>query len=100
MNLYLTITGQKHYFGMLPFTPGAVFSLCPEKNNPYDENAIAVVSPVYGIVGMVAQCEDTRAEGTLSASCLHPYLSQNTACVVRFIAGEYILAELFEKEAE
>ena len=100
MNLYLTITGQKHYFGMLPFAPGAVFSLLPDKNNLYDVDAISVVSPVYGLVGLVAQSEETRAEGTLSASSLLPYLPENAACIVRFIAGEYILAELFEKEAE
>lgn len=98
--MYLTITGQKHYFGMLPFVPGAVFSLRPDPDNLYDAEAVAVISPVYGRVGMVAQSEDTCAVGTVPARALRPHLSPHAFCVVRFIAGEYILAEFFEKETD
>jgi len=95
---YITITGQKHYYGILPFVIGACFSLEPETKNLFDPEAISVISPIYGKVGSVAQSESMLAEGTISSSEIFPFLSANTNCIVRFIAGEYIIAEIYEKE--
>lgn len=95
---YITITGQKHYYGILPFVLGACFSLRAEPENLFDPEAISVISPVYGKVGSVAQSEGMLAEGTISSSEMLRFLSSNTNCIVRFIAGEYIIAEIFEKE--
>lgn len=95
---YITITGQKHYYSLLPFVLGAVFSLKREPENLHDPEAVSVISSVYGKVGMVANQSETIAQGTLSASGLTPFLSKNTFCVVRFIAGDYIIAEIYDKE--
>ncbi len=89
---YITITGQKHYYGVLPFTIGASLSLCPDEENLYDRDAVSVVSPAFGKVGYVAQSAETRAEGTISAAeCKSRGYKGAT---IRFIAGDYILAEL------
>lgn len=98
MATYITITGQKHYYGILPFLPGACFSLLPEPDNPYDPEAICVVSSVYGKVGSVARSEETLAIGTISSAELFPLLTANDMCMIRFIAGEYIIAEVYKKE--
>ncbi len=98
MATYITITGQKHYYGILPFLPGAYFSLKPEPDNVYDPEAVSVVSSLYGKVGYVAKNKDTLAVGTISSAELLPLLALNDTCVVRFIAGEYIIAEIYKKE--
>ena len=90
MNHFITITGYKHYYGLIPFSIGATFSLSPEPDNLYDEDAVAVVSPIYGKVGYVANQKDTMAEGTEgSALC-----KNHSEVIVRFIAGDYIIAEI------
>lgn len=94
MHAFITITGHKHYYGLIPFTVGAVFSLVPEHENFHDSDAIAVLSPVYGKVGYVANQKETMAEGTLSASLCRNFLSKSNSVTVRFLAGEYIIAEL------
>ncbi len=94
MSIFVTITGQKHYFGMLPFSVGGALQLRPEPDNLYDSSAISVYSPVYGKVGSVAQNAERRADGTVSASSLLPQIGDGTTAIVRFIAGEYILAEI------
>ncbi len=94
MALYITITGQKHYFGLLPFAVGRVLTLLHEAENVYDGSAIAVYAPRYGKVGSVAQSKQTLAEGTVPAEILLPLLTPETRAKVIFIAGEYIIAEI------
>ncbi len=95
MGEHITITGQKHYFGLLPFTVGAVFSLRHEPDNLYDQNAVSVLSPVYGKVGYAAESRENLAEGTISAAeCKKNLENGLEKAVVRFIAGDYIIAEL------
>ncbi|MBE7063660.1 MAG: DNA-binding protein [Ruminococcaceae bacterium] len=94
MALYITITGQKHYFGMLPFSIDTVLSLQPEPENLHDPKAIAVYSPVYGKAGYVARTVETMADGTISAGTLLSILDSPEKAVIRFIAGDYIIAEI------
>lgn len=94
MPLYITITGQKHYYGLLPFVIGASIQLRPEPDNLYDPDAVAVYASVYGKAGYVAQASDTMAEGTISASTLRSMLPTAEKAIIRFIAGEYIIAEI------
>ena len=94
MALYITITGQKHYFGLLPFSVGNLFTLSHDPENMYDAGAISVLSPRYGKVGAVAQSKLTLAEGTVPAEVVLPLLTPETRAKVIFIAGEYIIAEI------
>ncbi|MBE7025935.1 MAG: DNA-binding protein [Ruminococcaceae bacterium] len=96
MSTYITITGQKHYFGLLPFSVDSIFSLKPEPDNQYDPYAIAVYTETYGKVGYVAQSPENRADGTVSASSLFSALKLPEKAIVRFIAGAFIIAELLE----
>ncbi len=94
MPLYITVTGQKHYYGLLPFVIGAVLQLRPEPDNLHDPEAIAVYASVYGKAGYVAQNTETKADGTITAGALCSMLPMPERAVVRFIAGEYIIAEI------
>lgn len=90
MNHFITITGHKHYYGLIPFSIGECLTLLPEHDNLFDKDAVAVISPVYGKVGYVANQKETMAEGTVSAKLCKEY----TKAVIRFIAGDYIIAEI------
>ncbi len=90
MNQFITITGYKHYYGLIPFSVGEGFLLSPEPDNIYDKDAVMVISPIYGKVGYVASQKETMAEGTISAKACNHY----TKVIVRFIAGDYIIAEI------
>ncbi len=92
--MYITITGQKHYFGMLPFSVGETVILRPEPENVYDNRAIAVYTKVHGKSGMVAQSADMRADGTVSASAIYDKIGVECTATVRFIAGDFILAKV------
>ncbi len=96
MSVFITITGQKHYFGLLPFSVGNEVVLKPDPENLYDHTAISVYAPPYGKAGNVAKQEATRAEGTVSATEIFPHIKDNTRAIIRFIAGEYIIAEIME----
>ncbi len=94
MSIYITITGQKHYYGLLPFSVGSVFTLRPDPDNLYDNTAIAVYSSIYGKVGYVAQSPDMGADGTAPAASLLPLLHDERNAQVCFIAGDYIIAKI------
>ncbi len=79
---------------MLPFSVGEPVILQPETDNYYDNRAIAVHTKAYGKSGMVAQSADMRADGTVSASAIYDKIGSECTATVRFIAGEYILAEV------
>lgn len=94
MAIYVTITGQKHYFGLLPFAVGTVLTLHREPDNVYDPDAVAVFSSTYGKVGYIAQTAETRADGTVSAGALSSLVKAPAQAAVRFIAGDFIIAEV------
>ena len=94
MALYITITGQKHYFGLLPFVVGKMFSLVHEEENTFDAHSVAVYAPKYGKVGSVAQSPHTMADGTVSAEAILPLLAEHSRARISFIAGDYIIAEI------
>lgn len=96
MSAFITITGQKHYFGLLPFSVGTILSLRPDTDNIYDPSAISVYVDGFEKVGYVAQSPEHRADGTVSASSLHSGYIIPDKAIVRFIAGDYIIAEIME----
>ena len=96
MSVFVTITGHKHYFGLLPFSVGTILSLRPDPDNIYDPSAISVYVDGFEKAGYVAQSSEHRADGTVSASSLLSGYTTLDKAIVRFIAGEYIIAEVME----
>ncbi|KAF1297401.1 hypothetical protein BAU15_11320 [Enterococcus sp. JM4C] len=94
-DLYITITGTHHYFGMKPFEIGNFLSLVKEPNNFFDEEAIAVMAPVIGKVGYVANSPHTLARGCMSAGRIYDLLPNECMVVPRFITQTKIIARVY-----
>ncbi|MBO4896888.1 MAG: HIRAN domain-containing protein [Clostridia bacterium] len=98
MDIYITITGYKHYFGIGIFNIGDTFLIKPEPENPHDKYAVAVYSEKYGKCGYIADTKVTAVQGTEPAKSLYDLDIDGAKIKIRFIAGEYIIASL-EKPA-
>ena len=70
-NIFVTITGFKHYYGLEPFKIGNLIRCIKEPNNPYDSDAIRAFLPYIGKVGYIANSPQTKAGGTESASRIY-----------------------------
>lgn len=92
--LYITITGLNHYFGMKPFKIGSLVTLKKEPDNAYDDEAIEVLAPLLGKVGYVANSPHTTAGGTMSAGRVYDELPDECAAVVRFMTGTKVIARV------
>lgn len=64
---YITITGIKHYYGIIPFEIGRKITCVKEPDNYYDQEAIRCQVKHIGTVGYVANSTYTVAVGTKSA---------------------------------
>ncbi len=94
--IFVTITGYKHYFGIGIFNIGDTFKLMAEPDNPHDKYAVAVYSEKYGKCAYVANSTETAALGTEKAKSLYDLDIDGTEIKIKFLAGEYIIAS-FEK---
>lgn len=92
--LYVTITGLNHYFGMRPFKIGSLVSLIKEPDNDYDDEAIMVMAPMLGKVGYVANSPHTTASGCLSAGRLYGEVPNECVAVVRFMTASKVIARV------
>ena len=63
-NIFVTITGFKHYYGLEPFKIGNLIRCIKEPGNPYDSDAIRAFLPYIGKVGYIANSPQTKAGGT------------------------------------
>ena len=70
-NIFVTITGFKHYYGLEPFKIGNLIRCIKEPGNPYDSDAIRAFLPYIGKVGYIANSPQTKAGGTESASRIY-----------------------------
>lgn len=65
--LYITITGFKHYYDKAPLKVGNLIRCSKEPDNAVDSEAIRCFLPMIGTVGYVANSSGTVAGGTYSA---------------------------------
>ncbi|MGI6160439.1 MAG: HIRAN domain-containing protein [Christensenellales bacterium] len=90
--LYITITGLKHYYGIKPFKVGYPVTLLKEPDNPYDEEAIMVSAPVLGKVGYVANSPYTVTTGCMSAGRIYDAIPDECVAIARFITSSSVIA--------
>ncbi len=69
--LFFTLSGTRHYYGMEPLFTGSLFYCEKEPGNPYDGEAIRAMLPVAGPIGYVANSSRTVVRGTFSAGRLY-----------------------------
>lgn len=69
--MYITITGFRHYYGTTPFRIGNLIRCSKEPDNAIDAEAIRCFLPMIGTVGYIANSAGTVAGGTHSAGRIY-----------------------------
>ena len=95
-DLYITITGMKHYYGMAPFEIGKKLKCKKEKHNPYDNEAIKVVMKNVGTIGYVANSPYTKATGTYSAGAIQSLVKKKFKVKVMFITSTKVICKVVD----
>ncbi|MCH4170984.1 MAG: HIRAN domain-containing protein [Lactobacillus sp.] len=93
--VFVTVTGTNYYFELKPFALGTKVSLIKDVRNHHDDEAIAVILPLLGKVGYVANSPYTVIRGTYSAGRLYDYLAENCLGIVRFITDKNVILEVY-----
>ena len=96
----LTVTGMRHYYGNEIFRVGDILKCRKEPDNPYDEEAIQVLLPVYGKVGYIANSPYTVARGTLSAGRVYDQVRKKFYVRVLYICSNQIICKVEEGKKE
>ena len=98
--MYVTITGFRHYYGVTPFKIGKKVKCVKEPNNPYDSEAIKVVMKHIGTVGYIANSPYTAATGTMSAGRIWEKVGKKFSARVMFITSSKVICKVVEGEGK
>ena len=93
---YITITGIKHYYGIIPFEIGRKITCVKEPDNYYDQEAIRCQVKHIGTVGYVANSTYTVAVGTKSAGRIAHKVKKKFKVQVMFVAGNYVICKVVD----
>lgn len=97
-NVFITITGVNHYFGMKPFKVGKIFRIVKEDDNDYDEEAIRAELPAIDTIGYVANSTSTVYAGTVSAGRLYDKIDDYAYAQTMFITHSSVIALVLSPE--
>ena len=97
-DLYVTITGFRHYYGLRPLTVGNVICCQKEPDNSYDGEAIRCSLPAIGTVGYLANSPDTVAGGTMSAGRLYDRVEKRFYVRVLFTTFTKVICRVEDGE--
>ncbi len=91
---YITISGIKYYFGTLPFEIKEKVILKKDRDNEYDQWAIAVYKEGFGKVGYVAANSASKIGGTYSALEIYPFFTDKCEAEIAFMKNDFIIAKI------
>ena len=97
-NVFITITGVNHYFGMKPFKIGKVFRIVKEDENSFDNEAIRAELPMIDTIGYVANSTNTVYAGTISAGRLYDKIDDYAYAQTMFITHSSVIALVLSPE--
>ena len=97
-NIFITITGVNHYFGMKPFKVGKIFKIVKDDDNDYDEEAIRAELPMIDTIGYVANSTNTVYAGTISAGRLYDKFDGYAYAQTMFITHSSVIALVLPPE--
>jgi hypothetical protein len=86
-NIYMTVNHLGNYESISFLKPGDRLILKKDRNNVYDDEAIAVYKDQVKC-GYVANSVHSVARGTCSAGRLYDRIGDESECLVRFIMAE------------
>ena len=98
--LYVTITGMKHYYGEAPFKVGKKIKCVKEPDNPYDSEAIRATMKHIGTVGYLANSPYTTVTGTRSAGAIGHKVKKKFTVEVMFITGTHVIGRVVDGRKE
>ena len=98
-NIFITITGVNHYFGMKPFKVGKIFKIVKDDDNDHDEEAIRAELPMIDTIGYVANSTSTVYAGTISAGRLYDKIDGYAYAQTMFITHSSVIALVLPPEA-
>ena len=90
--IYVTINHLDDFGGLSNLRVGNELFLKKDRDNPYDDEAIAVCDGSDVRIGYVANSTCTVARGTYSAGRLYDLLKDKGRCTVGFILGDAVIA--------
>ena len=91
-NIYMTVNHLGNYESICFLKPGDRLILKKDRNNVYDDEAIAVYDKRDSKVGYVANSVHSVARGTYSAGRLYEKMGDEALCRVMFKTEEMAIA--------
>lgn len=92
--VFVAVTGLKHYFGSEFIQIGQVVRLVKEPSNPQDQEAILVEMTPLGKIGYVANSTHTVPKGCHSAGRVYDTFEDYVSGYVRFIVKDTLIVEV------
>lgn len=97
-NIFITVTGVNHYFGMKPFKVGKIFKIVKDEENFHDDEAIRAELPAIDTIGYVANSANTVYAGTMSAGRLYDKIDDYAYAQTMFITHSSVIALVLPPE--
>lgn len=98
--MYVTLTGTNHYFGMEFLEPGMKVKLVKEPENEYDTEAIMVKKKGLGKIGYVANSPYTTLGESMSAGRLYDKFDEKITAKVGLVTSKGAILKICLKEKE
>lgn len=92
--IYVAVTGTKHYFGSEVFKTGQLVRLVKDPHNSQDEEAIQAEIVPIGKAGYIANSPYTVPRGCRSAGRIYDTFEECICGLVRFIVNDTVIVEL------
>ncbi|MBE5808779.1 MAG: HIRAN domain-containing protein [Clostridiales bacterium] len=96
-DVYITIAGARHYYGLEIFKKGMTVALVKEPDNEVDAEAIKVMLDGLGKVGYVANSPYTTLGESLSAGRLYDRVRKHARAEVVTITPKGVLCRVRKK---
>lgn len=94
--MFISVTGFNHYFGLTPFKPGQILYCKKDPDNAYDDEAITVLMQGMGKVGYVANSVHTTARGTMSAGRIYDRVESVFAIECLFVTSSCVICKVIK----
>ena len=99
-DIYMTINHLGDYCCTYTFKPGDVITLKKDKENIYDDEAIAAYGKHGTKCGYVANSVSSVARGTYSSGRIYDKVPDEFSCAVCFVTEEALIAKINEGKGE
>ena len=91
--LFVTVNHMEDFFGSGFFKVNDELTMKKDRNNEYDDEAIAVYRRDMRC-GYVANSVHTVARGTYSAGRIYDKIGDEVTCIVRFVTDDMAIVQL------